>query len=104
VTPWLLVGPLGHCVRFDREKRRVRVLYIYMVYICCFAGDASGQRCQQNKTAGDDGGLAKGEVRLPGGCASVVAQMHCVRACYIYIYIYICFALQAMLAAKGANK
>ena len=74
------------------------------IYICCFAGDASGQRCHQNKTMGDDGGLTTGEARLLGGCASVVARMHCVRACYIYVYIYIyVLRCRRMLAARGAD-
>ena len=42
-----------------------------------------------NKTnlRGDDGGLAKGEARLLGGCASVAAHNNCVRARYTYIYM-----------------
>ena len=50
----------------------------------------AAKRCQQNKTKGDDGGLAKGDAGLLGGRASVVAHIHYVLACYIYVCVLRC--------------
>jgi len=73
------------CVALDR------VLYILYAYIyMCVAVQAmlAAKRCQQNKTKGDDGGLAKGDAGLLGGRASVVAHIHYVLACYICVCVF----------------